>query len=159
MSLEDFCPHISDSVSVNLRMESLLLLNNTPLTVGLLQLNTEISYMPASKEKKKGIYSRLSPMMDPADLPKRTLLWSFSFFKISYTYWQQGLPKHQFPQTLNSLARVGDADKKAGTRSTVSHIPSMPDPGTQYCRAPPGATVDPSVPLTKRARHEKSSIY
>lgn len=36
-----------------LRLESLLPLNNTPLTVGILQLNAGISYRPARKEKTK----------------------------------------------------------------------------------------------------------
>lgn len=75
-------------VSKSLTMESLLHLNNTSLTVGLLQLNAGISYRPARKEnfffKKRVSIQGLSPMMDLADLAKRrTALWSF--FLIGYS--------------------------------------------------------------------------
>lgn len=107
MTLEDFCPHISERVRKSLRMESSLHLNNTPLTVGLLLLNGGISYRPARKKKIKKrwyLFKTLFPMVDLADLPKKedAALGLFNFFFLNQlfivrkVYTNISFPKHWF---------------------------------------------------------------
>lgn len=63
------------------------------------------------------------------------LLWSFS----SAIDGEKHLPVSPNIDFINKSHVV---HQESRTRSMVSHIPRVPDPGAQYCRAPAGATAD-----------------